>query len=652
MTYYVVETDLDHTSLDIKAADTHIKGSVGNITRLNNLDIESSGSVTVDGSVQVDNHVKATAKTDATFHDSIEAEKEYVKLNANNNVTVDGKVSAGTDVDMTAVGGSVLANGDITAGGHVHLNTSAEGEDVTTIGAVEAKGGDVEMWGGNNVTTHGVVEAHDGVTMKAGNNVDVKAAVTTGGNFTAQASKNITTEANGTINAANGSVELTTYHENMNVSGKVTAGKDVKLTAGQDISVADVTANQKVLMKAGRDVTINGYIKGLAQEAEDAVDIRAQKRFLNKAADSAEAIQVGTGSHWKVYSETPYEDDFGGGVNSTGLNRSDKDLSSGNYAVWGWDREKPADEVGNRYIFKYPRPTMTLRANDVRKEASEDLRDKNTGYMMRNSLSGQFLDVFLDGDDEKLVSRDGYAKIGTYSDGFAPNSYPAGTYKDEIKLTNTDDAAPSGFNLELLPGTLTVYKNPPLSPTPSPNPNPDPNQNQDSEQNQGDNLPDKPYMDQMVTDNLQGTASYTMAQKAQGAGVDRVLGLQSAELPFFNERNGAVKLYGTYDVSVDPEKVTMEPTAKVLPEPDQPRNQYREYERELTTANGTAKFKLTYDGSVFNIYPTDGASMNLLVAGDGTKNVEVESQALFAAFKEMGITLDDLDGVYTHFEKA
>ena len=32
-------------------------------------------------------------------------------------------------------------------------------------------------------------------------------------------------------------------------------------------------------------------------------------------------------------------------------------------------------------------------------------------------------------------------------------------------------------------------------------------------------------------------------------------------------------------------------------------------------------------------------------------NVDVESQALFAAFKEMGITLDDLDGVYTHFDR-
>ncbi|MBQ1416027.1 MAG: hypothetical protein IIY91_01740, partial [Selenomonas sp.] len=50
------------------------------------------------------------------------------------------------------------------------------------------------------------------------------------------------------------------------------------------------------------------------------------------------------------------------------------------------------------------------------------------------------------------------------------------------------------------------------------------------------------------------------------------------------------------------------------------------------------------------IYPTDNASKSILLAGEVTKNVEVESQALFAAFKEMGITLDDLNGVYIHFD--
>ena len=89
---------------------------------------------------------------------------------------------------------------------------------------------------------------------------------------------------------------------------------------------------------------------------------------------------------------------------------------------------------------------------------------------------------------------------------------------------------------------------------------------------------------------------------------------------------------------------------KVLPEPDQPKNQYREYDKEIMTKVGTAKFKLTYNGSTFDIYPVDIFGKKVLKAGDAAKNVEVESQALFAAFKEMGITLDDLDGVYTHFD--
>ena len=160
----------------------------------------------------------------------------------------------------------------------------------------------------------------------------------------------------------------------------------------------------------------------------------------------------------------------------------------------------------------------------------------------------------------------------------------------------------------------------------------------------------KPQLDAHSANTINGTASYTESDRQTAPGADRVLGLQSAELPFFREENGRVKLYGTYDVSVDPDKVKMEPTAKVLPEPDQPKNQYREYEKDLVTKAGTAKFKMTYNGSTFDIYPVDKTSKYILAAGDAAKNVEVESQALYAAFKEMGITLDDLDGVYTHFD--
>ena len=167
------------------------------------------------------------------------------------------------------------------------------------------------------------------------------------------------------------------------------------------------------------------------------------------------------------------------------------------------------------------------------------------------------------------------------------------------------------------------------------------------------NLVEKPQLDNFTTTALSGTASIAEAQKGRPASADRVLGLQTAELPVFNVKHGKVAFYGTYDVTVTPDKVKMEPTAKVLPEPDQEKNknQYREYEKELATSNGSARFFLTYNGSTLDIYPTDKASAGILTAGDGKKNVEVETQALFAAFTEMGITLDDLDGVYTHFEQ-
>ena len=61
-------------------------------------------------------------------------------------------------------------------------------------------------------------------------------------------------------------------------------------------------------------------------------------------------------------------------------------------------------------------------------------------------------------------------------------------------------------------------------------------------------------------------------------------------------------------------------------------------------------FYLTYNGSTLDIYPADSAAKAMLLAGEGKKNEDIESQPLYEAFNHMGISLDDLDGVYTHFE--
>lgn len=451
----------------------------------------------------------------------------------------------------------------------------------------------------------------------------------------------------------------------------------------KDVTISgDITVGKDFVAHAGNDVTIHGVISGMAEGAINAVDIRAQERFLNvqkDAKDSAYAIKVGANSNWKVYSHTPYADDFGGGVNSKGLNNSLQDLNSGNYAVWEWDGSSAIDGVGNFYIFKDPRPTMIIKAKDATKSISEDWRGRNTGYdFVSNTLSGQFMNAFLDGDDEALQNRDGYKKVGTDSDGYAPGVYSEDGYP--IKLTNLEDAAPKWFKLVDQTGLLKIVK--PEDPNPDPvNPdpvNPDPvNPNTvnptpanlkpasvtpvtppatdttaETQSSQMVNLGEKPQLDALINSLLEGSASISQAQNSQGPGTERVLGLQSAELPFFNEKHGTVNLYGTYDVSVDPDKVKMEPTAKVLPEPDQPKTQYREYEKEIVTEEGSAKFRLTYNGSTLDIYPTDATSKALLMAGDADKNVEIESKAMYEAFTHMGITLDDLDGVYTHFDKA
>ena len=164
-------------------------------------------------------------------------------------------------------------------------------------------------------------------------------------------------------------------------------------------------------------------------------------------------------------------------------------------------------------------------------------------------------------------------------------------------------------------------------------------------------VPTKPDIDPHNPSNLDGSGSWTSNMGNHGVpGVERVAGLASAELPFFKVEAGQVSHYGTYDVAADPDKVRLEPTGKRLPEPNQPKTQYREYTKALTTTDGTGMFRMVYDGSTFNITPVDDGALALMRMGDVKNNVELSAEALHAGFSEMGILLEDLDGVYVHFD--
>ena len=164
-------------------------------------------------------------------------------------------------------------------------------------------------------------------------------------------------------------------------------------------------------------------------------------------------------------------------------------------------------------------------------------------------------------------------------------------------------------------------------------------------------VPTKPDINPHNPSNVNGSGSWTSNMGNRGIpGVERVAGLASAELPFFKVEAGQVSHYGTYDVAADPDKVRLEPTGKRLPEPNQPKTQYREYTKALTTTDGTGMFRMVYDGSTFNITPVDDGALALMRMGDVKNNVELSAEALHAGFSEMGILLEDLDGVYVHFD--
>jgi hypothetical protein len=149
-----------------------------------------------------------------------------------------------------------------------------------------------------------------------------------------------------------------------------------------------------------------------------------------------------------------------------------------------------------------------------------------------------------------------------------------------------------------------------------------------------------------------GEGSYQLVtDTTKTTSVQQVLGLTTAKLPFVKKVGGSLISYGTYKLSVDPERVTLEAADTNIPVPENGRHdQYREYTRTITTERGGAEFKLSYDGSVFALHPAGKQAEMMLKAGDAVHNVDIVSKALHVAFSEMGLGLEDLDAVYVCFD--
>ncbi|SHK43186.1 hypothetical protein SAMN05216582_10437, partial [Selenomonas ruminantium] len=162
---------------------------------------------------------------------------------------------------------------------------------------------------------------------------------------------------------------------------------------------------------------------------------------------------------------------------------------------------------------------------------------------------------------------------------------------------------------------------------------------------------ERPQIDYLKNESRGGQGSYSLENRPDEGSVQKVLGLTVAKIPFGKKVNGQIYDYGTYQVTVEPQQVSLMPADKDIPVPKEIMpNQYREYTKPLFTKNGAAAFRLIYDGLTFAIHPVDESALRLLEAGDKARNVDVASQALHTAFKEMGLELEDIDAVYICFD--
>ncbi|WP_297964640.1 filamentous hemagglutinin N-terminal domain-containing protein [uncultured Anaerovibrio sp.] len=619
---YAVETEIGKSALTINAGEIVLNKEVGNLSKLQNLTIDSSANVTAKGSVQVENNVIAHAAKDNTFEKLIEADKGQVYLSAGNNIST-AAVTAGDLVGLNA-------------GGDVTINDILESKAKDTDSAVEI------MAQGSFYN-----RAEDGANaLKVGDNSHWKVYSDSPYNddFGGLNSNQFAEWgwSGKTTTAGTGNLYIFKYHPTLTFKAK-DGGTRMEGTAIDPVGYTYENEMDGKFLNAFLDGDSALFMNrdGMNKANTVAYKVLEDGSSVDNATDGYSA-DAKAGAYKTFMVNHKAAESWGYKVKDT----------SGTLTIEPPTDNPPGDNPptdnppGDNPPADNPPADNPPADNPPGDNPPADNPPVDNPPVDNPPVDNPPVDnPPVDNPPVDNPPVDNPPVDNPPVDNPPVDNPPVDNPPvDNPPVDNTpvDNTPVDNTPVDNTPVDNTPVDNPPVDNPPADNPPVD--------NPPVDNPLEKPQLESLITSNSEGTASYTMAQRAQGPGAERVLGLQSAELPFFNERFGTVKLYGTYDVSVDPDKVKMVPTAKVLPEPEQPKNQYRELEKELTTEDGSARFRLTYNGSTLDIYPTDEVSTALLVAGDGKKNVEIESKALFEAFNRMGISLDDLDGVYTHFE--
>lgn len=684
---FVQEKNLAHSGLIINAGDSKvdIAGNLGNSVALKNVEI-NAGDVAIGsgihytGIVHSDEGVSITGKN-VTVGDRITADTKGVDIQATGNIHVDG-ITSHENINLTTTDGSIVLDKEHNDGS---LHTDSQDNDAVVI---DLKGKKASFKNDTNKSKPAITTGKDGgwkiyayspksgdfgTNLNSGTNAQWSAdskkyAADTDtqstGKYIFQVQPTLTVKADDMtkvygetmtgrevmtkVNAAFADQNGTSYDVN-DYKAMFDEGDLTQYYNNQDISFASEGFDKKATRDGGIEHTAFYEIKanregdglsnlgrdsGYAPVAVEGGKVKISKRPINVYGSGSQTYGDSTIRDWNLTADLTGKQ---AGVTGPAIVEGDRlDDSTGILSIKSGSAydakgrktadasEKPYEDAvdmtkvgftgtaGINYEIVNATGNLTVNKAALHIHTGDIYTTYGTVKTATSAVDG------LVNGDEKTGLAIGYGDYGeAYLDGNTRTNVPGqyafhALFEDPGFLKNyvvTNDDA-----------TVTI-----------------------------DMAQRKPDIDAHEPTNATGSASYTSnLDGRQGVpGVDRVAGLTDAQLPFFRVEAGKVTQYGTYDVTETPGEVRLQPTGKRLPEPDQPKTQYREYTKSLTTADGSGTFLMTYDGSRFRIEPVDGAALALVRAGDAKHNVELAAKALHVGFSEMGLVLESLDAVYT-----
>lgn len=450
---------LDNVNLNQLTAYGNGPLSLANATVLGNTSLDADALLF--NNANITGALTATARTGSISQGSgTLALGANSTLNAGNDIVLgtpgnqfgSGLRASGRDVTLTSTGtldiAQLQARDATLAGNGVRLQGATLGRDltvdssgaITQSGTVDVAGnsrfvanGDIALANSGNRFGGGIAADGNDIALASADSLQL-AAVRARGSLNLRAgaggirqSGNVLVDGNSQLHTS-GDIQL--ERSGNHFGGRLDFDARVAGIASADaLHLGAITTIGDLRVRADAGLRLDGVIKA------GNVDLATAGVFDNRAGSNA--ISVAANGRWQVNLLSPSQGHIYGA------------LDSGNTALWNTPAFTAPTNSGNRYVFAW-QPTLTIRANNLRKIYGDDLDLKNAftieGAM--TAVSGAYL-----ADSERnlltgapLLSSAGSAAMALVS---------AAPYSINIAAGSLD-AGSSGYALAFVQGTLQV----------------------------------------------------------------------------------------------------------------------------------------------------------------------------------------------------